>query len=40
MEVEGELSDMNAEEIANEGFYLVKSVIRHRCSEGWRFLIL
>ena len=29
MEVEGELPDMNAEEIAKEGFYLVKSVLRH-----------
>ena len=27
MEVEGELPDMNAEEMAKEGFYLVKSVI-------------
>ena len=26
-EVEGELPDMNAEEMAKEGFYLVKSVI-------------
>ena len=25
--LEGELPDMNAEEIAKEGFYLVKSVI-------------
>ena len=30
MEVEGELPDMNAEEMAKEGFYLVKSVLRHR----------
>ena len=30
MEVEGELPDMNAEEMAKEGFYLVKSVIGHR----------
>ena len=29
MEVEGELPDMNAEETANEVFYLVKLVIRH-----------
>ena len=29
MEVEGELPDMNAEEMAKEGFYLVKSVLRH-----------
>ena len=27
MEVEGELPDMNAEEMAKEGFYLAKSVI-------------
>ena len=27
MEVEGDLNDMNAEEMAKEGFYLVKSVI-------------
>ena len=38
MEVEGELTDMNAEEIAEEGFYLVKSVIRHHYRQGWRFL--
>ena len=30
MEVQGELPDMNAEEMAKEGFYLVKSVIQHR----------
>ena len=29
-EVEGELPDMNAEEMAKQGFYLVKSVLRHR----------
>ena len=29
MEVEGELPDMNAEEIATQGFYMVKWVIRH-----------
>ena len=40
MEVEGELPDMNAEEMAKEGFYLVKSVIRHRYRQGWRFLTL
>ena len=40
MEVEGELPDLNAEEMAKEGFYLVKSVIRHRYSQGWRFLTL
>ena len=37
---EGELPDMNAEEMAKEGFYLVKSVIRHRYRQGWRFLTL
>ena len=40
MEVEGELPDMNAEEIAKEGFYLVKSVIRDRYRQGWRFVTL
>ena len=40
MEVEGELPDMNAEEMAKEGFYLVKSVRRHRYRQGWRFLTL
>ena len=40
MEVEGELPDMNAEEMAKEGFFLVKSVIRHCCRQGWRFLTL
>ena len=40
MEVAGELPDMNAQEIPKEGFYLVKSVIRHRYRQGWRFLIL
>ena len=40
MEVEGELPDMNAEEMAKEGFYLVKLVIRHRYRQGWRFLTL
>ena len=40
MEVEGELPDMNAEEMAKEGFYLVKSVIRHRYRQGCLFLIL
>ena len=37
MEVEGELPDMNAEKMAKEGFYLVKSVIQHRYRQGWRF---
>ena len=40
MEVEGELPDMNAEEMAKEGFYLVKSVLRHRYCQGWSFLTL
>ena len=40
MEVEGELPDMNAEKMAKEGLYLVKSVIRHCCPQGWRFLTL
>ena len=40
MEVEGELPDMNAQEMANEGFYLVKSVVRHRYRESWRLLTL
>ena len=31
---------MNAEEIAKQGFYLVKSVIRHRYRQGWRLLTL
>ena len=31
---------MNAEEMAKEGFYLVKSVTRHRYRVGWRFLTL
>ena len=34
------LPDMNAEEMAKEGFYLVKSVLRHRYRQGWRFLTL
>ena len=40
MEVEGELPDMNAEEMAKEGFYLVKSVLRHRYRQGLGFLTL
>ena len=40
MEVEGELPDMNAEEMAKEGFYLMKSVLRRRYRQGWRFLTL
>ena len=30
MEVEGDLPGMNAEEMAKEGFHLVKPVLRHR----------
>ena len=40
MEVGGELPDTNAEEMAKEGFYLGKSVIRHHYRQGWRFLTL
>ena len=40
MEVEGKLPDMNAEEMAKEGFYLVKLVIQHRYGQGWRILTL
>ena len=31
---------MNAEEMAKEGFYLVKSILRHRYRQGWRLLTL
>ena len=37
IEVEGELPDMNAEEMTKQGFYLLKSVIRHRYRHWWRF---
>ena len=37
MEVEGELPDRNAEQMAKEGFYLVRLVIRHRYSQEWCF---
>ena len=40
MEVEGDLPDMNAEEMTKKGFCLVKSVPRHRYRQGWRFLTL
>ena len=40
MEVEGELPNMNAEEMAKEGFYLVNLVIRYRYRQGWLFLTL
>ena len=31
---------MNAEGMAKVGFYLVKSVLRHRYRQSWRFLTL
>ena len=37
-EVEGNLPDINAEEMAREGFYMVKSILRHGYRQGWRFL--
>ena len=40
MEAEGELPDINAKEMAKEGFYLVKSFIRHHYCQGWRCLTL
>ena len=40
MEVEGDLPDMNAEEMAKECFYLVKSILRHLYRQGWRSLTL
>ena len=40
MEVEGELPDMDAEEMAKEGFYLVTTILRHLYRRGWRFLAL
>ena len=40
MEVEGDLPDMNAEEMPKKGFSLVKSVLRHPYCQGWRFLTL
>ena len=40
MEVEVELLNMNAEEMAQKGFYLVKSILPHCCRQGWRFLTL
>ena len=36
MEVGGELPNMSAEKMAKKGFYLVKSVLRHRYRQGWR----
>ena len=40
MGVEDELPNMNAEEMAKEGFYIVKSVHLHRYCQGWRFFSL
>ena len=40
MEVEGDLPDMDAQEMAKEGFHLVKSILHHRLRQGWRFLTL
>ena len=39
MEVEGELPDMNAEEMAKEG-HMVNSAIPQRYRQGWRFFTL
>ena len=38
MQVQGELPDTNAEEMAKEGLHMVKSIVRHRYRQGWRFL--
>ena len=35
MEVEGELPDMNADEMSKECFYMVKSILRHGYCQGW-----
>ena len=40
MEVEGELFDMDAEEMVKECFYVVTCILRHRYRLDWRFLIL
>ena len=40
MKVGGDLPDLNAEGMAKEGFYLVRSVLRHHYRQGWRFLTL
>ena len=40
IEVKGELPDMNAEEMAKGGFYLLKSGIQHRYCQGWFFSTL
>ena len=38
--MEETLCDNNTEEMAKEGIYLVKSVLRHCYYQGWRFLTL
>ena len=40
MEVGGELPNMTVKEMAKEGFYMVKSVLRHRYRQGLQFLTL
>ena len=40
MEVEGEFPDMNAQAVSQEGLYMVRSILRHRYRQGWRFLTL
>ena len=40
LEVEAEVPDMNAEEMAKKGFYMVKSILRQCYRQGWRFLTL
>ena len=40
IDVGAELPDMNAEQMAKEGFWLVKPALRHRYRQGWRFLTL
>ena len=40
MVVERSPSDMKAEEMRKEGFYLVKSILRHNYRQGSRFLTL
>ena len=39
-ELEEILLDRNAEEMVKEGFYVVKSILRHCCCKGWRFVTL
>ena len=31
---------MNTKDMAKQGFYMVKSILRHRYCQGWRFLTL